>query len=74
MRNILFVTVLACLVTTSRAATITVCQTGGCNFNDIQSAINFASNGDVIEIAAGTYVLPTTINTLGKTITLRAWS
>ncbi len=40
-------------------------------FLDIQSAINASVYGDVIEIAAGTYEPPVTLNTLGKGITLR---
>ena len=53
------------------ADTITVCLDGTCEYSDIQSAINNASDGDVIEIAAGTYFPAATINTLGKAVTLR---
>ena len=38
---------------------------------DIQSAITSASDGDVIQLAAGTYQPTSTINLLGKAVTLR---
>ena len=52
------------------ADTLTVCSSG-CDYSDIQSAIDDASDGDVIEIAAGTYRPVSTIDTLGKAITLQ---
>lgn len=55
---------------TARADTITVCASG-CDYSDIQQAINASANGDVIEIAAGTYAPPATLSTNGKAITLR---
>jgi len=34
---------------------ITVCQGIGCDYADLQSAVDAASNGDMIKVAAGTY-------------------
>jgi predicted outer membrane repeat protein len=44
-------------VSAASAATLTVCESGPptCGFSNIQSAVNAASSGDTIEIAAGTY-------------------
>lgn len=55
----------------SSADTFTVCLDGSCDYSDIQQAINASSDGDVIEIAAGTYFPASTIDTLGKAITVR---
>ncbi|MCP4835051.1 MAG: hypothetical protein GY895_09850, partial [Phycisphaera sp.] len=58
-RNHLLATVaiagLACSVTS--ADTITVCLDGSCDFTDPAAAAAVATSGDVIEIAAGTYLL-----------------
>jgi hypothetical protein len=71
MKNVL--STLAALTVSCFAAadTITVCLDGSCDYTDIQEAINAASDGDVIEIAAGTYYPAATIDTLGKAVTLR---
>ena len=53
------------------AETITVCQDGSCDFADIQSAINSAMNGDLIDIYSGVYFLDEALNTNGKAITLQ---
>ena len=50
-------------------------EAGGVTYNvpvngDIQAAINGASDGDTIQLAAGQYDITTTINTLGKQVTL----
>ena len=68
MRHI-WITGVAILVLagTTLAATITVPG----DYATIQEAVNAASNGDVIEIAAGIYYPTATINTLGKAVTLR---
>ena len=55
MKHLVCLAVLVCLATASNAETITVCLDGSCDYTDIQEAINAASDGDVIEIAAGTY-------------------
>ena len=54
------------------AATLEVCET--CDFTEIQLAIDAAVDGDVIEIAAGTYHQGSTLDTRGKVITLRGAS
>ncbi|MCH2161668.1 MAG: hypothetical protein MK085_07310, partial [Phycisphaerales bacterium] len=71
MKHLICLTVLACLATASNAETITVCLDGSCDYTDIQEAINAASDGDVIEIAAGTYYPAESISTIGKPVTLR---
>ena len=53
------------------ADTLTVCSGGGCDYSDIQQAVNAAGSGDVISIAAGSYFPSAQIDTLGKSITLR---
>ena len=54
-----------------QAETLTVCLEGGCDFTSIQSAIDAASNGDVIEIAGEIHFVDQPIDTLGKAIVLR---
>lgn len=45
----------------ARAATITVCASG-CDHTTLQAAVAAASNGDTINVSAGTYVLASTVN------------
>ena len=59
------------LAPTLHADTLSVCPGGGCDFTSIQLAIDAANEGDVVAIAAGTYLFDETIDTLGKAITLR---
>ena len=65
--------------TTTSAETITVCASG-CDFADVQAAIDSAEDGDVIEVATGRYEVadnPTpdginrSLNTKGKKLTIR---
>ena len=70
-RAVLAPAVLAFASSVATADTITVCMDGSCEYTDIQQAINAASDGDVIEIAAGTYYPAATIDTIGKAVTLR---
>ncbi len=62
-------------ITDDPPPTITVCQTGGCNYTTIQQAINAAVPGDIIEVHSGTYNEAVNINKSGNAnnwITLRA--
>jgi hypothetical protein len=58
--------VLTPAIRANAATTWTVCAVG-CNSTTIQGAINMASNGDTIQVAAGTY--PESVN-VNKTLTL----
>ncbi len=71
IRDLLTTAVLAFASAIAAADTITVCLDGSCEYSDIQQAINAASDGDVIEIAAGIYYPAATIDTIGKAVTLR---
>ena len=62
--------VLALVSSVATADTITVCLDGSCAYSGIQEAINAASDGDVIAVAAGTY-FEHEIDFHGKEITLR---
>lgn len=37
------------------SSTITVCLSGGCDYTNVQSAVDAAHEGDVIKVASGTY-------------------
>ena len=73
-----FVTCLASLAssmaeagTTEPASTTwTVCETG-CDYSDLQDAINVANDGDVIQIASGFQAVGTTNYTNGKAVTIQ---
>ena len=56
-----FFLVSAALVQAASADTITVCLDGSCDFADPSVAANVAVSGDVIEVAAGTYLLEDTV-------------
>jgi hypothetical protein len=70
IRALLTTAVLAFASSVATADTITVCLDGSCDYADIQSAINAASDGDLITVAAGTY-LEHEVDFHGKEITLR---
>ena len=69
-RTLLSTVALAVSSMTASADTITVCASG-CEYASINAAINAASNGDVIQLAAETYFEGEQIDTFGKAITLR---
>jgi pectin methylesterase-like acyl-CoA thioesterase len=60
-------------VSAASAATLTVCPCGPpeCGFSHIQAAVNAASSGDTIEIAAGTYNLSFPELNIEKNLTLQ---
>lgn len=60
----------ATVVTSASADTLTVCASG-CDFTSINAAIAAASDGDVIQLSAETYLEGASIDPLGKAITIR---
>ena len=71
--RMLATSLLACsgLLATAHADTITVCPDGSCDFTDPVAAVNAAVTGDIVEIAAGTYPLASTLTVYGQAITIR---
>ncbi len=67
--SLLGIALLFCIVlyTPVSAETYTVCPSG-CNFTSIQEAINFASDGDTIEVMSGTYHEAIVVN---RSVTLK---
>ena len=61
----------ACVFGSASAETITVCPDGACDFTDPAVAVASALPGDVIEIAAGVYLLQESITMVGDMITVR---
>ena len=55
----------------SVADTITVCLDGSCDFTDPAAAAAAATSGDVIEIAAGTYLLDEPVIVYGPSVEIR---
>ena len=66
MKHLIYLTVLASMITSSNAETILV-PAGG----DLIKAINQSSDGDVIQLEAGLYQPARTIDTIGRAITIR---
>ena len=54
MKNLFYLTVLACLATASNAETVTVCSSG-CDYTSVNDAIDASSSGDVIQLSAEIY-------------------
>ena len=55
------IVLVSALATPLMAETITVCPDGSCDFTDPAAAAASAVSGDVVEIAAGTYLLENTV-------------
>ncbi len=74
MRILVLVVSLVPAVFACAGATITVDDDGPADFNNIQAAINDASDGDTIIVCPGTYSGPETgdIEFLGKAVTVRS--
>ena len=73
--RLLAVTGVLCLAATSWAETITVCLDGSCDFDTIQAAIDYASDGDEIVVSPGTYTSEHpghVVDMKGKAIALRS--
>lgn len=60
----------ALLVHAANADTITVCVEG-CDHDSIQAAVDAATDGDVVEIGPGTFLIDETISVESKEITIR---
>ena len=59
------------LFATASADTITVCLDGSCDFTDPAAASAVAVTGDVIEIAAGTYLLEEPVALYAQDVDIR---
>ena len=55
----------------ANAETITVCLDGSCDFTSPGAAVEAAAAGDTIEIAAGTYLLPSPLSLYDKNLVIR---
>ena len=74
MRNAIFILTSLLAVGICRARTITVDDDGPADFNNIQAAIDLATDGDTVEIQPGRYTGPGNrdIDFKGKPITVRS--
>ena len=59
------------ILSSAHANTITVCLDGSCDFTDPAAAAASAVSGDVIEIAAGTYLLEEAVSFITPQVTVR---
>jgi hypothetical protein len=64
-------TALIAAASPAHAETITVCLDGSCDFTSPGAAVEAAAAGDTIEIAAGTYFLPSPLSLYGKNLVIR---
>ena len=74
MKKLVFTFICLIFAVLCQAQIITVDNNGPADFNNIQSAINNATNGDIVIVAPGTYTGPgnRNIDFLGKAITVRS--
>lgn len=59
------------LASLARADTVTVCLDGSCDFTSVGAAVDAAAEGDLILVAAGTYMLSAPISLYGKDLVIR---
>lgn len=59
------------LASLARADTITVCLDGSCDFTSVGAAVDAAAEGDLILVAAGTYMLSAPISLYDKDLVIR---
>jgi hypothetical protein len=71
LANMLSAALAGSIALASSADIITVCPDGSCDFTDPAAAVNAAVNGDIVEIAAGTYPLGASLSVYGQNITIR---
>ena len=72
MKRVAFIFTCLLLAIPCQARTITVDDDAPADFNNIQSAIDDANNGDVIIVAPGEYIINEPITYRGKNITLKS--
>ena len=75
MKNTINAVILSALCSGAMANTWVVSNMGKADFNNIQEAVDAASDGDVIVVMPGTYTSTQdghTVNTLGKAVTIRS--
>ncbi len=70
VRHAVLLGVLMTLPTVTKADLITVCAVG-CDYIEIQAAIDASQDGDVIEIGAGVWEPAATLDPRGRAVTLR---
>ena len=59
------------LASLASADTVTVCLDGSCDFTSVGAAVDAAAEGDLILVAAGTYMLSAPISLYGKDLVIR---
>ena len=74
MKNLITCLTVCVLSGATFATTWTVDDNGKADFDNIQAAVDAASDGDTILIAEGIYPVNSAINANGKAITIRGWT